>query len=185
MRYHQVNQDIVLSLFEENHAQKLFNAVAANKEYLSKWMSFPDAIKNIEDTKTFIQKSLFQFVNREGFWTGIWYKENLVGSIGFLYFDWKVMKTEIGYWLEEAYTNKGIMTSACRAMTEYAFADLKLNKVEIKTAADNIKSAAIPKRLGFKQEGTIRADEIIRDTFHDRVVYGMLRSEWNRGGKES
>ncbi|GIO21645.1 GNAT family N-acetyltransferase [Oceanobacillus sp. J11TS1] len=178
MLYNWVNQDIMLSLLEENHAQTLFDLVKENKAYLSNWLSFPSITNNVEDSKSFIQKSLFRFVNKEGFWVGIWYKDTLVGSIGFLYFDWKVKKTEIGYWLGEAYTNKGIMTNACAAMVSYAFEELELNKVEIKTAVKNMKSAAIPKRLGFQHEGTIRADEVIRDSFHDREVYGLLKTEW-------
>lgn len=180
MLYNQVNQDIMLSLLEEDNAQTLFDLVTANKEFLSNWLSFPSVTNKMGDSKAFIQNSLFRFVNKEGFWVGIWYQESLVGSIGFLYFDWKVRKTEIGYWLGEAYTNKGIITKACAAMVSYAFKELELNKVEVKAAVKNLKSVAVPKRLGFKHEGTIRADEVIRDTFYDREVYGILRTEWER-----
>lgn len=178
--YNQVNQDIMLSLLEENDAESLFNLVTANKDFLSNWLSFPSVTNQVEDSKSFIKRSLFRFVNKEGFWAGIWYKEKLVGSIGFLYFDWKVKKTEIGYWLGESYTNKGIMTRTCAAMVNYAFHELELNKVEIKTAVNNKKSAVVPERLGFKHEGTIRADEVIGGTIHDRNVYGILRAEWDR-----
>lgn len=170
----------MLSLLEENDAQTLFNLVSSNKAFLSNWLSFPSVTNKPEDSKSFIQRSLFRFVNREGFWVGIWYKGILAGSVGFLYFDWKVKKTEIGYWLGEDYTGKGIMTSVCTAMVNYAFNELKLNKIEIKTAVENSKSAAVPKRLRFKHEGTIRADEVIGDILHDREVYGMLREEWGR-----
>ncbi|WP_152654882.1 GNAT family N-acetyltransferase [Oceanobacillus sp. CFH 90083] len=179
MLNYQVNQDIILSLLEENDAQSLFGLVTANKDFLSQWLSFPAITNQVEDSQAFIKRSLFRFVNKEGFWVGIWYQGSLAGSIGFLYFDWKVKKTEIGYWLAETYTNKGIITHACTAMVNYAFNELELNKVEIKAAAKNIRSAAVPKRLGFQYEGTIRADEVIRGTFHDREVYGMLRDEWN------
>ncbi|MFD1414161.1 GNAT family N-acetyltransferase [Oceanobacillus jeddahense] len=181
MLYNQVNPNIMLSLLEENDAEILFDLVTANKAFLSNWLRFPSVTNHVEDSKSFIKKSLFRFVNKEGFWVGIWYKEKLAGCIGFLYFDWNVKKTEIGYWLGEAYTNKGIMTDTCAAMVDYAFHELEINKVEIKTAVKNIKSAAVPKKLGFKHEGTIRADERIRDTFHDREVYGMLREEWRNG----
>ncbi len=174
----QVNEDIMLSLLEENDTQTLFNLVTVNKVFLGNWLNFPSVTNKLEDSKYFIQRSLFRFVNREGFWVGIWYKGNLAGSAGFLYFDWKVKKTEIGYWLGEAYTGKGIMTSVCAAMADYAFNELELNKIEIKTAVKNSRSAAIPKKLRFKHEGTIRADEVIGDILHDREVYGMLRGEW-------
>jgi len=43
---------------------------------------------------------------------------------------------------------------------------------------ENKKSRAIPKRLGFKEEGIIRQTEWLYDRFVDHVVYGMLIDEW-------
>ena len=40
------------------------------------------------------------------------------------------------------------------------------------------KSLAIPERLGFTKEGTIRAAEWLYDHYVDHVAYGMLASEW-------
>lgn len=33
-------------------------------------------------------------------------------------------------------------------------------------------------KLGFNQEGIIRRDECINNTFHDRILYGLLKDEW-------
>lgn len=71
------------------------------------------------------------------------------------------------------------MTSACRAMVNIAFEEYGLNRVEIRAAADNRKSRAIPERLGFQKEGVSRQTEWIYDHFVDHVVYGMLADEWS------
>lgn len=70
------------------------------------------------------------------------------------------------------------MTSVSKALTDYAFTELKLNKVEIRAAAENQKSRSIPERLGYKEEGTIRQAEWLYDHYVDHVVYGMLAEEW-------
>jgi ribosomal-protein-serine acetyltransferase len=70
------------------------------------------------------------------------------------------------------------MTSACRSLIHYLFSELQLNRVEIKACTDNLKSRAIPERLGFKHEGTIRQAEWIRNKFYDFEVYGILAEEW-------
>jgi ribosomal-protein-serine acetyltransferase len=54
-----------------------------------------------------------------------------------------------------------------------------LNKVEIHCAVDNKRSRAIPERLGFTQEGIIRANQWLYDHYVDDVIYGMLASEWS------
>lgn len=70
------------------------------------------------------------------------------------------------------------MTSACRAMIDYTFYDLCLNRIEIRARTNNNKSRAIPERLGFTEEGILRQEEFHHNQFHDLVVYGIVKSEW-------
>jgi len=86
--------------------------------------------------------------------------------------------TSIGYWLGERFQGSGVMTKSCKALIEYAFRELKLNRVEIRCAEKNLRSRAIPERLGFVNEGMIREAEWLYDHFVDHVVYGVLAREW-------
>ncbi len=72
------------------------------------------------------------------------------------------------------------MTQSCRALIAYAFDDLKFNKVEIHCATMNERSCAIPQRLGFTYEGTMRQTEWLYGHFLDLKLYGLLESEWRR-----
>jgi ribosomal-protein-serine acetyltransferase len=71
-----------------------------------------------------------------------------------------------------------LITKSCRALIDYAFNELNLNRVEIRCGVGNIKSRKIPEKLGFREEGTIREAEWLHDRFIDLVIYGMLSSEW-------
>ena len=104
----------------------------------------------------------------------------LVGVIGFVSFDRKNRRTEIGYWLAAEVQGRGIMTRACRAIVAYAFHELTFNRVEIRCATGNARSASITGRLGFRLEGTLRDAEWLHDHFVDHYVYAMLASEWQR-----
>ena len=77
----------------------------------------------------------------------------------------------------------GIMMKVAKTLTDYAFSELQLNKVEIRAAFENMKSRAIPERLGFVNEGCIRQAEWLYDHFVDHAVYGMLAEEWNENKK--
>lgn len=70
------------------------------------------------------------------------------------------------------------MTKACIAFINHAFSELQLNRVEIRCAVGNTKSRAIPERLGFTNEGTIRDGEWLYDHFVNHIVYGILAMEW-------
>ncbi len=88
---------------------------------------------------------------------------------------------EIGYWLGDVFQGRGIMTQACRAMVAYGFSERGLNRIEIHCAPANVKSRAIPERLGFRIEGTLRQAEKLVDGYVDNVVYGLLASEYAEG----
>ncbi|MBK5218995.1 MAG: GNAT family N-acetyltransferase [Thermoleophilia bacterium] len=53
-----------------------------------------------------------------------------------------------------------------------------LNRVEIEAAVANSRSRAIPERLGYREEGTLREAERIGDHYLDSVLYAVLASEW-------
>ena len=67
------------------------------------------------------------------------------------------------------------MTRCSRVLTDYAFKDLNLDCVEI--LSNNLKSCAIPERLGFTQEKITPDAKWINDRFVDNIVYSMLRKD--------
>jgi len=178
-----IRDDLELGLLEQRHAEELFALVDQNREYLREWLPWVDNSRSIADTQEFIKSSLEQFASNGSFGTGILYQGKLAGAIGFHYIDWSNRATSIGYWLAASFQGKGLMTKACRTLVDYAFNELGLNRVEIRCATENTKSRAIPQRLGFKQEGTIRQAEWLYDHYVDLVVYGILASEWSDSSK--
>lgn len=92
--------------------------------------------------------------------------------------NWTNQTTELTYWLGEEHQGLGLMTNCCRVLTNYAFDNLNLNRVEIR--ANNLKSAAIPERLRFCQEGILREAEWVNDRFVDNIVYSLLRKDWKQ-----
>ena len=173
-----VDDDINLCLLEERQAEALFALVEENRIYLREWLPWLDDTASPDSVNSFIKASLEQFANHKGFQTGIVYRNQLAGVIGYHEINWADRATSIGYWLAAGYQGQGIMTRACRFLVNYAFTELSLNRVEIRCAVKNRKSRAIPERLGFKTEGTLRQAEWLYDHFVELVVYGMLADEW-------
>jgi ribosomal-protein-serine acetyltransferase len=167
-----------LRLLEERDAEDFFRLIDQNRIALREWLPWVDYTRTVEDELSFIRATRAQYAASSSFACGIWYRGQAAGTISYHPVDWANRKVEIGYWLGTAFQGKGLMTKACRLLVNYAFNDLRLNKVEIRAATGNFRSQAIPRRLGFKQEGIIRQGEWLYDHFVDLVLFGMLSSEW-------
>ena len=70
-----------------------------------------------------------------------------------------------------------MMTDACRALIDTLFSEYDLNRIEIRAAVQNVKSQAIPERLGFTKEGCLRQCEWLH------FVYGLLKEEYEARSK--
>jgi ribosomal-protein-serine acetyltransferase len=167
---HVIDSDTQLRLLEKRHAEELFALTDSCRPYLRKWLPFVDDTKTMDDTRKFIESGLRQLAENNGFHVGIWHRGKIAGCLGYHAINWPNRKTSIGYWLGEEYQGRGIMTAACKALVDHALKELKLNRVEIGCAVENRASRAIPKRLGFKEEGTLRDSEWLYDHFVDHVV---------------
>lgn len=175
-----IDDDTEIRSYREEDAEEAFAVVDQNRAHLREWLPWVDSTTSAENELAFIQRSLAQLADDNGFQAGIWYKGKLAGSIGFHYIDKYDRKTEIGYWLSASMQGKGLMTKACKAMINYAFAKYRLNRIEIHCATENKRSRAIPERLGFKQDAIMRETAWLYDHFEDHVVYSMLAREWTR-----
>jgi ribosomal-protein-serine acetyltransferase len=173
-----VGDGLHIRLLEEKDAAGLFSLIDANRKELRDWLPWVDRTRSMGDSAFFIRKALEQHKNCTGLHAGIWQDGKLAGVIGYVNIDVNNRRAMIGYWLSAPYRGRGLASRACMAMIDVAFNKLLLNKVEIFCAIDNLKSRAIPERLGFKAEGILRQYEWANDHFVDMVAYGMLAGEW-------
>lgn len=175
---YKIDEDSELRLIEPRHAKELNSLVTKNYEHIREWSAWlKDRERPIEHTLEWIKRNLEQFAENEGLTIGIWYKGALAGQIEFD-LNRNDRKMEIGYWLGASFQGKGLITKACRALIDYAFNELNLNRVEIRCGVENQKSRKIPEKLGFREEGIARKAEWLHDHFIDLVIYGMLANEW-------
>lgn len=180
MFYFRLSEQAELRILEERYAGEIYAAVDRNRLRLREWMPWVDANQGPDEVKTFIRVSLQRFAINDGFDAGIFVEGKFAGTIGFHHFVWPDRRTSLGYWIDQAFEGRGLMTAAVRAMTRYAIGELKLNRVEIRAGVRNSKSRAIPERLGFTYEGILRQVEWLYDHFIDLTVYSMLAAEWNQ-----
>ncbi|KIL45135.1 GNAT family N-acetyltransferase [Jeotgalibacillus soli] len=178
MFIHKIDEDVSLKLIELSDDERVFDLTNNSRDHLRAWLPWLDKTTKLEDTKEFIKICLNGFAENKSMNTVIIFKEQIVGVAGYNSIDWENRIAYIGYWLGKGHQGNGIMTKTARALTDYAFNDLNLNKIEIRAAIENKKSRGIPERLGYVKEGVIRQSEWLYDHYVDHVVYGILAEEW-------
>jgi len=172
---------IVVRPFRKHDAQELFALTIANRDSLSEWLTWVASVTSVEDTREYLRGSERSALEHRAFVCGIYAGGPLAGAIELHDIDWTNRHAKVGYWLDEAQRGKGIMTRAARALIEYAFEALDLQRVEIRAAAENSRSRAVAERLGFRLEGMLRKRVLLGGIFHDYAIYGALREEWEGG----
>ncbi|WP_340111603.1 GNAT family N-acetyltransferase [Maribellus mangrovi] len=174
MEHIRINDKLRLELLKPEMASVVFETINHDRDYLKEWLPFVNHTFDISDTERFIESVSGN--NRDQVFS-IWYREEFAGLIGFKDTDWINRKTEIGYWLAKNMQGKGIITSCVQTLCNHTFRKMKLNRIQIKAAVENLKSQAIPEKLNFKYEGIERCGELHENKYIDLRIYSLLANE--------
>jgi len=169
-----------LRQLEDADAEELFGLIDANREHLANWMPFVGQTRTVADSLAFIRAARRQWEENRGVQLAIIRDRHIVGVAGFHGIDWTRRSTSIGYWLAASQQGSGTMTATVAAMLDQAFGSWGLARVEIRAGVANRRSRAIPERLGFREEGVLRAAERIGTRVIDHAVYVMTARDWRR-----
>lgn len=155
----------------------LYAAVDENRDRLDPWMAWPELTNSIEDQRRWLETVVADQKGTTGL--GIFVDGVFAGGIGLKQGEFGI-SAEIGYWLVGDFEGRGLMTKAVLALMALAFQELGFHRVHIRCAPTNVRSRAIPERLGFVEEALLRqeAKGSSEHGYHDLVVYGMLEDEW-------
>ena len=84
----------------------------------------------------------------------------------------------LGYWMGLPFIRQGYMRAAVRAVIPFAFATLRLHRLEAACIPTNSGSMRLLESTGFAREGYAREYLCIDGKWQDHVLFGMLASEW-------
>ncbi|MBV7504714.1 GNAT family N-acetyltransferase [Bacillus sp. sid0103] len=156
----------------------VYQAMQASLHELKEWMPWAHREQTEEDVEANIREAHAKFLTREDLRLHIFHRETMefIGSSGMHRINWMIPKFEIGYWIDTRFSRKGYITEAAEAITKFAFNELNAKRVEIRCDSKNIKSRAIPERLGFTLEGILQNDEISANSqdLRDTCIYAKI-----------
>jgi RimJ/RimL family protein N-acetyltransferase len=182
--YKIITRRLVIRCYSPTDAKMLNDAVAASKDHLSPWMPWANGeLPSLQERILLLRRFRGNFDLGNDFVYGIFNPEEtrILGGTG-LHTRAGTGAREIGYWIHKDFINQGLATEVSAALTKVAFEVDGVERVEIRCDPLNVRSAAIPRKLGYTHDGTIRHSHLVSETeFRDTMVWTILRSDYLTG----
>jgi ribosomal-protein-alanine N-acetyltransferase len=99
----------------------------------------------------------------------------LIGTCGFNQWSQTQHRAELSYDLDVAYWGRGIMTEALSQLLQFAWTNLKTQRIQATVATHNTASIRVLAKLGFEQEGLLRSYGVINGKTHDSLMMGIVQ----------
>ncbi|WP_299092338.1 GNAT family N-acetyltransferase [uncultured Metabacillus sp.] len=158
---------------------EVYRAIQASINELKPWMPFAQYEQTEQDVELNVREAHINFLKRDDLRLHVFLKETgeFVASSGLHRINWSIPKFEIDYWIDTRYSGKGYMTEAVQGITDLAFHKLNARRLERRCDSNNVRSRAIPERLGFTLEGILKNDGISPGTqeLRDTCVFAKYK----------
>jgi RimJ/RimL family protein N-acetyltransferase len=178
-----VGQRVLMRPFVDDDTPAMHAAITESRAHLRPWMPWYDNHGSLNDTRDYIRTTMGNWILRTELSLGIFAHDTgaFLGGTGLHIQSWDIPAFEIGYWLRKSAEGHGYVTESTRLLTTFAFDGLAAQRVVIRCDARNSRSAAIPQRLGYVLEGTLRYDQIDPEGKpRDTLIFAMIREDYQR-----
>jgi uncharacterized cupin superfamily protein len=177
--FHIETPRLVLRPWRPDDAPVLVALQRENKDHLSPYMPWARVDATVDEMLARMQEWRLKIDRNEDFVYGAFELDGtVVGGTG-MHDRVGASATEIGYWVDREHEGRGYVTEWAGALCRIAFEVRKLDRVEIRCVPDNVRSAAVPARLGFRHETTLArriagGEGVVRDA----MVWTMFASDY-------
>jgi len=140
---------VVLRRHRPADLDALHAAIEESRDHLRPFMPFADQAR--VDTAGFVELAQREWADGTGFNYLITDATDgeVLGGCG-IHLRIGPDAAEIGYWLRDGATGRGIITAAAAALTDAGLALDGIGRMEIHCDEANVRSAAVPRRLGYR-----------------------------------
>ncbi len=176
-------QRLLLRPWQADDAPRMKATIDANLDHLRAWMPWalnePSPIEDISARIALFAEEFESGVNgvyaifsRDG--------AEVIGGTGL--HPRIASGLEIGYWIARTHTGNGYATEAARALTKAALEMPDVHEVQIRCHPDNLASAAVPERLGYRHIRTFEDPEILVNSVPRPTMVWQLTQAAARAG---
>ncbi len=168
---------LILRPFRIQDAEDMFSNWASDPE-VTRFLTWP-AHASVDISRRVLTDWISRYTDGGFFNWAIEWKEtgSVIGNISVVNLAEKKEAADMGYCLSRAFWGRGIMPEALRAVMDYLFDTVGLNRIAACHATGNPKSGRVMEKAGMKKEGVLRGAGKNNQGICDEVWYAALRSD--------
>jgi len=174
-------QRLVIRCWKPEDAALLNQAVKESQEHLKPWMPWASGeIPSLQERIGWLRTCRGNMDLDHDFIYGIFDPEEkrVLGGTG-LHTRLGKGALEIGFWIHKDFINQGYATEVSAALTKVAFEIMQVNRVEIHCDPENVRSAAVPPKLGYTLEAILKQRvETGEGTWRDSMIWTLTAGEY-------
>lgn len=177
--YRVLTPRLCLRGYEPKDAAAVQAAVIANLEHLAPWMKWAQVPPTLEEQLGRVLQGRASFDLGVEFVYGLFDREHgqYLGSAG-LHPRCGPGGLELGYWIDRNHEGRGLVTEAAGALTRVALEIMGASFIEVRHEPANVRSGAIPERLGFRREAVLRGRCAFPDgERRDATIWSMFAED--------
>lgn len=169
---------LILRRYKIEDADAMYKNWASDSEVTKflTWQPHP----SVEVSRGIIENWLKEYSDKKYYQWAIVLKDNgnePIGDISVVHMNEDISMVHIGYCLGRAWWRRGIMSEALKAVMDFMFDTVEVNRVEARHDPRNPNSGKVMQKCGMKYEGTLRSADRNNQGICDACYYALLRSE--------
>ena len=171
---------LLLRRAERTDGEAMFRNWASDPE-VTKFLTWP-AHSSVEVSAMIVEGWMAEYDKADYYQWMIVLKElgEPIGSISVVSQQERTEAAEIGYCIGRRWWHQGIVTEAMRAVIDYLFREVGMNRIEARHDPNNPHSGGVMRKCGMTYEGTTRQSDRNNQGICDAAHYSILRKEWGR-----
>lgn len=168
--------NFVFRPFAPRDAPAFVEAVVESTSTLATWMPWAHENYSLTEALSWIDWCQRGWEERSSFEFGIFdaASNTLVGGCGLNQFNHMHGTCNLGYWVRRSFQRRGAASEAVSVLSEFAFAELPLGRIEIAVGVGNAASLATALKAGAFEEGIGRNRLKLREQFIDAHVLSLV-----------
>lgn len=169
---------LILRRYKIEDADAMYKNWASDSE-VTKFLTWQPH-SSVDVSRSIIEDWLKEYSDEKYYHWAIVFRDNgnePIGDISVVQMNEDISMVHIGYCLGRAWWRRGIMSEALKAVMDFMFDTVEVNRVESRHDPMNSNSGKVMQKCGMKYEGTLRSADRNNQGICDACYYALLRSE--------